>query len=44
MSDDKEVCQDCGNVEHYENLQKVSNEGWLCFMCLEQYRVGNDIY
>lgn len=38
------VCQDCGRVEKFEDMQKVSNEGWLCFMCLGEWRQGNDYY
>ena len=35
------VCQECGKVDEYDNMQKVSGEGWVCFTCIQEWLKGD---
>jgi len=38
------ICQDCGSLVTFADAVKVTSEGWLCNICCEIWRKGNDIY
>jgi hypothetical protein len=32
------VCQECGDIIQEDESVKISNEGWICTMCLDKWR------